>query len=1147
MSWDDYDEYDDYDLDGYDKTEADDYLLSERADNDKYDIDNYDRYDDDDFYTDDNSDNYDNYDDDDDYYNKDPNYDDYSTYVVNGEPYDYDELVDLADEFDLSPDDFSSTEELVETLEEAQNMVEIGADLGIDVNDYDSFESFLNAVVEEENSNKYVVNGISYDYDEITTLCRRFELEPTDFSNKEELIDILEEAQKMVRIGANLGIDIKNYDSFEKFLETVIIEEEKRGKQAKKSVENTQIKQNTQKKQTNQNKQYEQKTLNKKGNNTPKDIYYNQDEYLLADAMRDAEMNATRNANTFNDLVALGKKYDIYAEKFSNNNEYLSTLKNTTDLHKYGKQLGISREKFDSTEDYKQLLIKLAEKEYKELCGYSCTYTTPTDLVKQLNSLLKENTQSENNTKWRNNLKDGACYGINPANYKTETRYELALIDAIDKSNKPLAYDYKANAVGDVFASDFSTSTKKLSPYEKVAENYLNSQYRTNDESFTELCKFILSQSCIASRYITDKGDFLYATAVQENLALPFTFSVQDGIVTTYVVDMFMELIEYDVDFALDVFAWLLREFVPYLNYADNFSISSISYVGDLFLSFERANHSITYLSKHTDLIGLILNSPFIKTLRYKLLFSIFAENATDLCGYAKSYYLSKKVSAEDKAKSIDWIVELFLHLSWENKTKAADRIKAFLDEIYFPIILNSGEEVYNNHRENWVDYIDNVLDPDNENHVCDFDEEDEDEDCENEEDDVDEYDNQNDDQTNNNFNTNNYPADAWQNKVENGDDYGVFVEEYASEEEYLQALHKAKEKDKASSQGYINQLKNEIIDEALNQYYKEYLKEYELEVKKQKDKLEEQDEKDNKENTPYKFTRRYVADTSTYPNVNISMKNPTHSNLFRRVSALHYLRNLTVESFENDNEQYYLVALFMVNNPNVVAMNYMDTNGSAQLKRAVHDYFNLPFEIDVSNDWYFYDVIDEMFTVDYKIAAEVFCWLVKTFGPYAKYFTSELDYFENFLESIVATEEENERFFINCVKDDEKFISALPNLLEDMEYVSYLLLDAFLFDDYDTAIKIFISCFNSDNVPPNKKNDAIMQLIKSFTNVNYTGDFEVDVETNDKFFNIFLDQIFVPVVKQCKNPRIRNYFRKFDELIDEYYKELEYNLNENK
>ena len=148
-------------------------------------------------------------------------------------------------------------------------------------------------------------------------------------------------------------------------------------------------------------------------------------------------------------------------------------------------------------------------------------------------------------------------------------------------------------------------------------------------------------------------------------------------------------------------------------------------------------------------------------------------------------------------------------------------------------------------------------------------------------------------------------------------------------------------------------------------------------------------------------------------------------------------------------------------------------------------------------------------------------------------------------MESIVATEEENERFFINYVKDDEKFISTLPNLLEDMEYISYLLLDALLFDDYDTAIKIFISCFNSDHVPPNKKNDAIMQLIKSFTNVNYTGDFEVDVETNDKFFNIFLDQIFVPVVKQCKNPRIRIYFRKFDELIDEYYKELEYNLND--
>lgn len=1128
MSW---DEYDDYDLDGYDEIDAEDYLLSERADNDKYDIDNYDRYDDD-YSADDNSDYYDNNNDDDDDYTIGTNHDDYTTYVVNGEPYYYDELVDLADEFDLSPDDFSSTEELIETLEEAQNMVEIGANLGIDVNDYDSFESFLNAVVEEEeNSNEYVVNGISYDYDEITDLCRQFELEPTDFSSKEELIDLLEEAQKMIKIGANLGIDVKDYDSFESFL-SAVVEEEENKKLTNKSVQTTQIEQNTTKTQSNQKVQKKTKKIEE---NATKDIYYNQDEYLLADAMRDAELKATKNATTFNDLANLGKKYDVYAENFSNNNEYLFSLNNVIHLYEYGNQLGIYRENFDDAKDYKQLLTELARKEYHELNGLYNSHYSVKKLLKKINELIKSTNDNYEVNKWRNNIKDGACYGLNPNDYLTETRYELALLKAIDKSAKPLVYDYKSHLVDDVFASDFtSTSQNILSKYEIQAKECLEfeNKYPFQNDDYIKLCNFILSRSCIASRYITTKSVFLYATALQENFALPFTYPVQYGEVTTSLYSIIDELIEYDIDFAIDAFAWLLREFSPYLNYCDRWNLSNFTFVAVHLINTNSAN-VISYLSKHSDLLCLILNTPLLSSLRCSVIYYAFIENEPLLYNDIKLYLTNDLVSIEDKAQSIDKVITLFYELTFYDQQKAKDRIKPFLDEIYFPIILNSKEEIYDKYRENWAYTIDDVLS---------FNEEDQDDDFEEEYEEDDELDNENDENPTDNFTANTYPSGAWQNDVENGEMYGVFLEEYENKEEYLQALQKAKEKDKANSQDYVEQLKNEIIDEALNQYYKEYLKEYELEVKKQKDKLEKQDEKDNEENKPYKFTRRYVADTSTYPKASSSMKKPTYSTLFRRVSALHYLRNLTINSYKTDDEQNYDLALFIVNNPNAICVNYITSTYDVDIIRAISDHFDFPFKIDLKKDVYLSDIINELFSYSYEIATEVYCWIIKTFGKYGKYF--DINYkLNDYLDKVVNTNDDVTKYFIDLIANDEDFISAFPNLLYDMKTVSYLLLYSFLYDKQDAVIKLFVSCFNSDNIDANTKNDAIMQIITSFTEQNYVT--EIDYETNDKYFNIFLDQIFVPVVKQCQNPRIRNYFRKFDKMIDEYYAMLEYNLSE--
>lgn len=91
----------------------------------------------------------------------------------------------------------------------------------------------------------------------------------------------------------------------------------------------------------------------------------------------------------------------------------------------------------------------------------------------------------------------------------------------------------------------------------------------TSKEKEIEKCKFILDGNCVAARYLTIESGFLFSQAVKENFQLPVEIPDEDDWVKTRFYELFMEVAEEDVTLAVDMWAWCVKEFGPYMEYAD--------------------------------------------------------------------------------------------------------------------------------------------------------------------------------------------------------------------------------------------------------------------------------------------------------------------------------------------------------------------------------------------------------------------------------------------------------------------------------------------------------------------------------------------------------------------------------------------------
>lgn len=194
---------------------------------------------------------------------------------------------------------------------------------------------------------------------------------------------------------------------------------------------------------------------------------------------------------------------------------------------------------------------------------------------------------------WRDYVEDGLEYGIDPEDYETLEDYEEALEDAQmfsaqeglsdDKDDDslsisiPLSFSIEVSYPGkdkleEIKESDYPNKRTYDAAYAlceiEHGDPYIPSG--TTKEAEAKRHKFVLSQSCIASRYLTRYDGFIFVQAVKDNFRLPFEVPDEDDEVKNFFPDFFMELAEEDVELALDVWAWCVKEFGAYQIYMDN-------------------------------------------------------------------------------------------------------------------------------------------------------------------------------------------------------------------------------------------------------------------------------------------------------------------------------------------------------------------------------------------------------------------------------------------------------------------------------------------------------------------------------------------------------------------------------------------------
>ena len=207
---------------------------------------------------------------------------------------------------------------------------------------------------------------------------------------------------------------------------------------------------------------------------------------------------------------------------------------------------------------------------------------------------------------WRDTI-DDECYDydIDPDDYETPEDFEDALEEAklmalqtdteVDDADDEYDSDAETDVCDELSVSiPLSLSIEVSYPGKEQLEEIKESDYpnkRTYDAAYA-LCeiehgepfipsgttkeaeaerhKFVLSQKCIAARYLTRYDGFIFVQAVKDNFQLPIEVPNEDEEVKNFFPDFFMELAEEDVALALDVWVWCIKEFGAYQNYMES-------------------------------------------------------------------------------------------------------------------------------------------------------------------------------------------------------------------------------------------------------------------------------------------------------------------------------------------------------------------------------------------------------------------------------------------------------------------------------------------------------------------------------------------------------------------------------------------------
>jgi len=181
---------------------------------------------------------------------------------------------------------------------------------------------------------------------------------------------------------------------------------------------------------------------------------------------------------------------------------------------------------------------------------------------------------------WREDCEDGYEYGMFPDDYETEDEYNEALEEATEEfgvadCNNTINLELKVSVgfsetdkLETIKESDFPNKRRYKAAY-TLANDYLCYSNKERENRVKACCEFILenADTILAANYCTCDYGFIYAQAVKDNFTLPVSLPEEDEKPEYNIIEIMKKISKKDVALALQVWRWLVENFLPYSQY----------------------------------------------------------------------------------------------------------------------------------------------------------------------------------------------------------------------------------------------------------------------------------------------------------------------------------------------------------------------------------------------------------------------------------------------------------------------------------------------------------------------------------------------------------------------------------------------------
>lgn len=360
--------------------------------------------------------------------------------------------------------------------------------------------------------------------------------------------------------------------------------------------------------------------------------------------------------------------------------------------------------------------------------------------------------------------------------------------------------------------------------------------------------------------------------------------------------------------------------------------------------------------------------------------------------------------------------------------------------------------------------------------------------------------------------------SDEWKLTCEDGSDYGIYPDDYETEEEYMEALEEARA---AWREGC-----DEAAEYGLNPEDYETEDEY-------ADALEEARATSVAGGISIPIKLTFSVDMPGMDALN-AIKQSDYPNKRLYDAAYHlcdveqgtaYIPDDSSKKAEIEKCKFILAA-------DTIAGKYLTVYDGFLFAQAIKDNFTLPIDVkdeDEEPNTYFDDLFMEIAEEDVALAVKIWVWCIKEFGPYQKYMKNDWSLYNSIISSVDDYPEEFLPLVIEELGRNTQFCQGVLTENKQFPYGIALFVSKALETERIKEAQVIFTATAMNPVAKGKDmENLIYRIISDCSNWE-------ELETMERFkFNL------LPIVKKMNNKRIQRLYPKFVEQVDQYISSVE-------